>query len=71
MGKLMVKIIQDTCDGFYEDLIGKEFEVIEVENTEDDEIKMYKIRIDRPSYDPYLEGKFEELVASTDIEIVS
>lgn len=74
-----VKIMKDTCEGFYEDLIGKEVQVLEYEPYEEEEDFLgesvyemfYLVGAGRPSSDPYKEGRSEELVWEGDIEVTS
>lgn len=66
-----VLIKQDSCDGWYEDLVGQTVIVVEEADTDDPELKMYTILTDRPSKCPYKEGKCEEIVASCDVEIIN
>lgn len=74
-----VKILKDSCDGFYEDLVGKVCVVLEYEPYEDeDEITgvheyemFYLVATDRPSKNPYREGEKAELVWAGDVEAVS
>ncbi|MFB4472172.1 hypothetical protein ACDI16_04345 [Oceanobacillus caeni] len=74
-----IKILSDTCDGFYQDLQNKELEVLEYEPYEDmDEIRgtieremFYIVATDRPSIDPYNKGRSIEMVWAGDTEVIS
>ncbi|MFB4471802.1 hypothetical protein ACDI16_02390 [Oceanobacillus caeni] len=74
-----IKILSDSCDGFYQDLLNKELEVLEYEPYEDeDEIRgiyeyemFYVVATDRPSDDPYNEGKCIEMVWAGDTKVIS
>ncbi|MBS3679952.1 hypothetical protein KGF86_06985 [Ornithinibacillus massiliensis] len=66
-----VLIVRDTCDGEYGDLIGQVATVVIESATDDPRLNLYTIVTNRPSKNPYMEGKFEEVVASCDVKILS
>lgn len=76
-----VKILKDECDGFYQDLVDEEVEVLEYEPYEDiDDLKgihgheyemFYIIATNRLSRDPYMEGKPAEMVWAGDVEVIT
>ena len=63
-----VKIIADTCDGNYEDMIGKMVTVVE-ETEMDDNMMLYTVLTGRKSNNTYLDNG-EEIVYSGDVELV-
>ncbi|TFJ93640.1 hypothetical protein [Lentibacillus salicampi] len=67
-----VRVIKDSCEGTYEDLVGKTVTVVEVDETEEPEIPYtYLVTgTGRPTKSEYLEGD-EEVVVCTDVEVVS
>ncbi|MFS0672037.1 hypothetical protein [Ornithinibacillus sp. 179-J 7C1 HS] len=64
-----IKIMADTCENLYQDLIGKTVTVVDME-VMDDNMFFYTVTgTGRKSKSPYLKGD-EEIVFGRDVEII-
>ncbi|GAB4074755.1 hypothetical protein GCM10028778_22580 [Barrientosiimonas marina] len=65
-----VKVIKDTAEGEYADLIGEEITVVEELETDDPYVSMYLAVTNRMSPNPYLNDN-EEIILEDDIKVIS
>lgn len=67
---LVVRLKKELEDEYIQDLAGKVVTIVEWDDTDEPGILAYKITVDRPSNDPYMEGEFEEVILTDDIDEV-